>query len=73
MGQLLGRRYRWDFQVPGEEGICKEEEGELYHAFDGEELMSHGRSQNRVATQAAPTGRWSGASSMGYMGLATKV
>jgi hypothetical protein len=23
-GQLLGRRYRWDFWVPGEKGRCKE-------------------------------------------------
>jgi hypothetical protein len=32
---------------------------EFHHASDGAGLKSHVRSQNGVATQATPTGRWS--------------
>ena len=32
-GQLLGGRYRWDFQVPGGKGRCQEGEGDYFSAL----------------------------------------
>ena len=55
MGQLLGRRNRRDFQVPG----GKEDRGKggkrVSQASDGEEVTIHVKSQKGMATQDAPT------------------
>ena len=36
-GQLFGRRYRWDFWVPGGKGRGKEGEGSFCYALEEEE------------------------------------
>ena len=43
MGQLLGRRNRQDFRVPGEKDA--REERRVCQASDGEKLTSHVRSR----------------------------
>lgn len=41
MGQLLGRRWRQDFQVPGEKWRCKEGERGVCHALERGEPSNH--------------------------------
>jgi hypothetical protein len=45
MDQMLGRRYRQDFQVPGVEKSPQGRRGEFCHASSGERLKSHVRSK----------------------------
>lgn len=56
----MGGRNRWDFWVPGGRQGDTREENRVHHALEREEPSSNVRSQNAVATQANPTGRWSG-------------
>jgi hypothetical protein len=51
MGQLLSRRYRQDFEVPGGKTRCKERE---------RECSSHVWSQEELGPVATTSGRWSG-------------
>jgi hypothetical protein len=61
MGQLLDRRNKWDFQVPGgKRERCKGGEESSGQASDGVKLTSHVRSQKGMVTQATSIGRWSG-------------
>jgi hypothetical protein len=45
--QLLGGRYRWDFQVPGGKGRCKEGEKFFCHALEEEEHSNYVRFQGQ--------------------------
>ena len=58
--QLLGGRYRRDFQVPEGKGRCKKEKGSFCHALEGEEASSHMRSREELGPEPTTAGRWSG-------------
>ena len=56
VAQFLGSRDRQDFWVSGSrQGDARRENG-VHHDLVREELDDHVRSQNGMATQAAPTG-----------------
>jgi hypothetical protein len=63
MDQLLSGRAWEDFWVlgGGHTVVDLKDEERVCHALERElELGNHVRYQNRLSTQAAPTGRWSG-------------
>ena len=58
MCQLLGRRNRQDFQVPGGKETDAREE-EVHYALEREKSSSHVRSWEEQWSVATPIGRWS--------------
>ena len=58
--QLLGRRYRWDFQVPGGKERDTREDRQVLHALEREKPVIHVRSREERGPMDSPTGGWSG-------------
>jgi hypothetical protein len=58
MGQLLGRRYRWDVWVLRGKGRHKEGEGEFTMPLEREEPGNHVRSLEEWWAVATPIGGW---------------
>jgi hypothetical protein len=71
MGQLLGRRYRQDFQVPIRKERCNEGEEEFCHALEEKESSSHVKSREELGPVATTTGQWS--VMFGWMGIPSEI
>jgi hypothetical protein len=59
MGRLLGRKYRWDFQVPGGKQTMQGEERRVHHTSDGNVasyVRSHSEWPHRLLLQAGGQG-----------------